>query len=81
MPPGRTLMVRTLGNDRTVEELLDEVMLEVWNEAFRYREDRGPALGWIATIARRRAIDRLRKSIAMEHPHLERGSEEHPIAA
>ena len=47
-----------------VDEVIHETMLDVWNKAHRHGRDRGTALSWMITIARRRAIDRLRREIA-----------------
>jgi RNA polymerase sigma-70 factor, ECF subfamily len=41
------------------EEVVQEVLVEVWRTAPRYRSDRGTALNWILTLAHRRAVDRL----------------------
>lgn len=43
------------------EEVLVDTYAKVWENAARYRSDRGTVLAWIATIARRTAIDRLRQ--------------------
>jgi RNA polymerase sigma-70 factor (ECF subfamily) len=43
---------------------LQEVFLEVWRLARRYSSEKGKALGWIITLSRRRAIDRLRREQA-----------------
>lgn len=42
------------------EEVAQEIMVEVWRTAPRYRADRGTAINWILTLAHRRAIDRVR---------------------
>jgi len=38
-----------------------EVFFEAWNNATKYSAEKGKALGWLVTMARRRGIDRLRK--------------------
>ncbi|MBP5859836.1 sigma-70 family RNA polymerase sigma factor [Streptomyces scabiei] len=42
------------------EEVAQEVLVEVWRTAPRYRPDRGTAVNWILTLAHRRAVDRVR---------------------
>jgi RNA polymerase sigma-70 factor (ECF subfamily) len=41
-----------------------EVLIEVWRTAPRYDPTQGSAMGWILTIARHRAIDRVRSEQA-----------------
>src|SRR5438477_5384324 len=43
------------------DDILQEILLQIWKEANRYSPTAGKPLGWIVTIARRRAIDRLRR--------------------
>ena len=57
----RTVIGHILNNDCDVDDQLQEVFLEVWRQAAHYDEAKGKALGWIVTLARRRAIDKLRK--------------------
>ena len=56
----RSVIGRILNNDFDVDDLLQIVFLEVWAQAAHYDEAKGKALGWIVTLARRRAIDRVR---------------------
>ena len=58
------LIKRLLRDPSQSEEVTQEVMLEIWRTAVRYDPDQGSAIGWILTIARRRAIDRVRSEQA-----------------
>jgi RNA polymerase sigma-70 factor (ECF subfamily) len=60
----RTVISRIVSNDYDVDELVQECLLEVWNRAQNYDSAKGQALGWLVTLARRRAIDRLRRKSA-----------------
>jgi RNA polymerase sigma-70 factor (ECF subfamily) len=42
------------------QDLLQEVLLQVWRQAGSYSQDRGSPEAWLLTITRSRAIDRLR---------------------
>ncbi|MFI1002510.1 sigma-70 family RNA polymerase sigma factor [Streptomyces galbus] len=54
-------VVRSVLRDRAQsEEVMQEVLVEVWRTAPRYRSDRGTAINWILTLAHRRAVDRVR---------------------
>jgi RNA polymerase sigma-70 factor (ECF subfamily) len=46
------------------EEVTQEVLLELWRTAVRYNAAKGSASAWALTIARRRAIDRVRRTEA-----------------
>jgi len=60
----RAVIVRVLHNEHSADDLLQEVFLEVWRLANRYSAEKGKALGWMITLTRRRAIDRLRREQA-----------------
>lgn len=55
------LLVRILGRRSEAEEVLQEVFLQVWNQAGRYEAGRSTPRGWILMLARSRALDRLRR--------------------
>ncbi|HXS61569.1 MAG TPA: ECF RNA polymerase sigma factor SigK [Streptosporangiaceae bacterium] len=42
------------------EEVCQEVLLELWRSACGFKQGQGNAMAWVATIAHRRAIDRVR---------------------
>lgn len=48
-------------NAATAEEVLQEAMLAVWNNAGRYNPDTAAVSTWIFTIARNKYIDRMRR--------------------
>lgn len=54
----------TLNDSAQAEEVAQEVLLEIWRRAARYEPGRGSAQSWVRTIARNRAIDRVRMAEA-----------------
>jgi RNA polymerase sigma-70 factor (ECF subfamily) len=42
------------------EEVAQEVLVEVWRTAARFRPEKGSAMTWVMTLAHRRAVDRVR---------------------
>lgn len=54
------LVLRVLGDANSAEEVLLDVYTQVWRQAASYDTNRGAPLAWLTTIARSRAIDRLR---------------------
>lgn len=54
------VVLRVIRSPELAGEVTQEVYLEIWRHAGRYRQDQGTAMGWMATIAQRRAIDRVR---------------------
>jgi RNA polymerase sigma-70 factor (ECF subfamily) len=57
----KSLGMKVVHNEAEAEDLLQEIFMEIWNRAAGYDPAKGKPLGWIVTLARRRAIDRLRK--------------------
>ncbi|MEA3208208.1 MAG: polymerase sigma-70 factor, subfamily [Chthoniobacter sp.] len=57
----KAMSMKVLNNDADAEDLLQDVFLEIWNRAASYNPLKGRPLSWLATLTRRRSIDRLRK--------------------
>jgi RNA polymerase sigma-70 factor, ECF subfamily len=54
-------LVRTVVRDPAQsEEVVQEVLLDVWRSASRYDAELGSAKAWVMTLAHRRAVDRVR---------------------
>lgn len=60
----KALILRVIHNDAEADDLLQEIFMEIWNQAKNFSAQKGKPLGWMVTLARRRAIDGLRKKQA-----------------
>jgi RNA polymerase sigma-70 factor, ECF subfamily len=58
------LVKRVVRDPALAEEVTQEALVEVWRTAARYDAAKGSAAGWLFTIARRRAVDRVRSEQA-----------------
>ena len=54
------IAMRILRNVEEAEDVVQDTFLEVWRRSAQFDDARGTAVAWIVTIARSRAIDRLR---------------------
>src|ERR1700741_220876 len=60
----KALILRVLHNEAEADDLQQEVFMEIWSQAKNFSSEKGKPLGWMVTLARRRAIDALRKKKA-----------------
>jgi RNA polymerase sigma-70 factor (ECF subfamily) len=58
------ILLRILKRNEIAEEALQDVFLSVWRRAASYDAGKGPALAWLVTIARYRALDLIRSGAA-----------------
>ncbi|MCB1208023.1 MAG: sigma-70 family RNA polymerase sigma factor [Verrucomicrobiales bacterium] len=55
-----TAISQVLNDHHDAEDVMQEVLVQIWNKAHLYEPRKGKPLTWLATMARNRAIDRIR---------------------
>ncbi len=70
------IVVKVVRDRAQSEEVAQEVMIDLWRQAARYRPDRGSVTTWAGTIAHRRAVDRVRSAQAAGNREQERAARE-----
>lgn len=63
-PRAMAIALRILNNVEEAEDVVQETFLELWRRSAQFENGSGAAVAWVVTIARSRAIDRLRVSKA-----------------
>jgi RNA polymerase sigma-70 factor (ECF subfamily) len=78
----KALILRVIHNEAEADDLLQEVFMEIWKQAKNFSPQKGKPLGWMVTLARRRAIDGLRKkqAYARAEERLKSETEQQPDA-
>src|SRR3984893_12269860 len=78
----KALILRVIHNEAEADDLLQEMFMEIWNQAKNFSPQKGKPLGWMVTLARRRAIDGLRKkqAYARAEERLQAETEQQPEA-
>jgi RNA polymerase sigma-70 factor, ECF subfamily len=61
-PRAIAIAFRILRDRAEAEDIVQETFLELWRRSSQFDPGRGGAIAWVVTIARSRAIDRLRAS-------------------
>ena len=60
----RTVILGVIRDESDVEDVLHEVLLQVWEQSGRYNPNEKGLRGLLVTLARRRSLDRLRRRAA-----------------
>lgn len=60
----RKVIYQVLQDEAETEDVLQESLVQIWREGKSYSAALGKPLGWLVTIVRRRAIDRVRRRAA-----------------
>ncbi len=60
----KSIIMQVLHDETEADDVLQEVFLQVWDRAPSYSSGKGKLMSWLCTLARRRAIDRLRQHSA-----------------
>jgi RNA polymerase sigma-70 factor, ECF subfamily len=68
---------RVVRNPAQSEEVAQEVLVEVWSTAARFDPAQGSFRAWVTTMARRRAIDRVRSVQAADDRDLRAAASSH----
>ncbi|MGD8426054.1 MAG: sigma-70 family RNA polymerase sigma factor [Balneolaceae bacterium] len=55
-----SLVIAIVKKREETEDVLQEIFVKIWNKADSFDEDRGNVYSWIVTLARNKAIDRIR---------------------
>lgn len=55
-----TAIANVLNDHHDAEDVMQEVLVQIWNKAHLYEPRKGKPLTWVTTLARNRAIDRIR---------------------
>jgi RNA polymerase sigma-70 factor (ECF subfamily) len=69
------LITRILKSADDVEDVVEETFWQTWRQANRFAADRGSVQTWVLTIARSRALDRLRAARRLREDSIDDSSD------
>jgi RNA polymerase sigma-70 factor (ECF subfamily) len=72
-PVVNCLITRMVRSALDVEDVVEETFWQAWRQANRYEPARGTVQTWLLTIARSRALDRLRANRRLREDSIEEG--------
>jgi RNA polymerase sigma-70 factor, ECF subfamily len=60
----QSVILRIVHDHAAADDVMQESFVEIWRRADHYSPAKGRPLGWMVTLAKRRAIDQLRRHMA-----------------
>lgn len=54
------ILIRRMGRREAAEDVLQDCYVKIWQSAASFDRARGPAMAWLATVVRNKAIDAMR---------------------
>src|SRR5216110_969881 len=78
----KALILSVIHNEAEADDLLQEIFMEIWNQAKNFSAQKGKPLGWMVTLTRRRSIDALikKQAYARAEERLRAEPERQPLA-
>ncbi|HWZ60639.1 MAG TPA: sigma-70 family RNA polymerase sigma factor [Gemmatimonadaceae bacterium] len=74
--PAYALIVQMVRDPDDADDVLEDAFYQAWRQASRYEPGRGSVATWILTIARSRALDRLRSRRRLREEPLAPGADD-----
>lgn len=71
----KSIVMQVVHDESEADDVVQDVLIQVWNRAGNYSAEKGKLGSWLATLARRRAIDRIR-----QHSAYRRATDRYEIA-
>ncbi|MDB6117185.1 MAG: sigma70-ECF: polymerase sigma factor, sigma-70 family [Verrucomicrobiaceae bacterium] len=62
----RSVALRIVHDEAAADDVLQDVFIQIWNQANTYSPEKGQVLGWLIILTRRRALDRVRQRSAYQ---------------
>ncbi len=60
----RNVIMRVVNSHASADDTLQDCLVAIWNHADSYSAEKGAALAWLVTLAKRKAIDYLRREVS-----------------
>ena len=53
----KALILRVIHNEAEADDLLQEIFMEIWNQAKNFSSQKGKPLGWMVTLAASKNVE------------------------